>query len=108
MNSASHVHHGTDRRRRSSVPSTPVRSPRFAPWRATHSSRPTAGLVSPSAVEASSAPSSGSCRPGREVSSRSSRHTLLMSAFPKSPCGRNSMNMIRIRNTIRSDHVVVR
>ena len=37
----------------------PPRRVRLSPWRATHSSRPTAGLVGPSDVEASSAPSSG-------------------------------------------------
>ena len=58
-NSVSQAHHGTRRSRSSIAPRGPPRWERLSPCRATHSSRPTAGLVGPSDVVASIAPSSG-------------------------------------------------
>ena len=65
---------------------------RRSAWRATHSSLPTAGPVA------------GVCEPCGVESLIP--QTFLMSARPRSPCGRKIMNAIRIENTIRSDHFV--
>ena len=79
------------------MPSQPPRPPRRSAERATHSSCPIRGPAVPDA-------------PGTASSYwlwvSSATQTFLMSGLPKRPCGRNSMKVIRITNTSRSDQRV--